>query len=88
MRWDNKADICVQSGDDESDVGVECGDKEGTWIGYGVWVGNVWHDLIDPLPFPQRQSRSREDFDPDYQQNPSQAMTMRLLQPSIYYTFS
>jgi hypothetical protein len=47
-------------------------------IGQGTWVGNKWHNPLDPHPFPPRESRSREEFDPDYEPNPSQVMNMRL----------
>ena len=81
MQWDNvnEAEVGVQPGDDESDVGVQSGDEDGRWIGQGAWVGKEWHDPIDPHPFPQRERRSREDFDLDYQPNLSQVMTTRLI---------
>ena len=53
MEWGNEPDVGVQSGDEESDdVGVESGDEDGPTIGQGVWVGNRWHDLLDPHPDP------------------------------------
>ena len=68
MEWGNEPDVGVQSGDEESDdVGVESGDEDGPTIGQGVWVGNRWHDLLDPHP------------DPDYELEPHQVMNTQLI---------
>jgi hypothetical protein len=70
MKWGDRADISAQSGDDEANFGAESGDKGGPRIGQGAWVRNRWHDPLDPHAFPPRESRSREEFDPDYEPNP------------------
>ena len=79
MEWDNQADIDVQSGEDESGVDAETGDEDGPRVGQGAWVGNRWHDPLDPHPIPPRESRSREAFDPDYEPEPRQVMNTRLI---------
>jgi hypothetical protein len=80
MEWDNEHDVGDQSGDKESDdVDVESGDKQGPRIGQGAWVGNKWHDPIDPHPIPARERRLGEAFDPDYEPEACQVMNTRLI---------
>jgi hypothetical protein len=58
MERDNEHHVGDQSRDKESDdVGVESGDEQGPRIGQGAWVGNKWHDPIDPHPVPARERR-------------------------------
>ena len=74
MEWDNEANVGVQSEDEEFDGGVEFGDEDDPRIGQGAWVGNRWHDPLDPHPVLPRGSCSSEEFDPDYEPNPHQVM--------------
>ena len=60
-------------------------DEEGPRIGQGAWVDGKWQDPLDPFPVEPRQSRSREELDPDYKPEPRQVMHIRL---NPYYTFS
>jgi hypothetical protein len=79
MVSDDEGNVRVQSEDDDAGNSVESGDDEGPEIGHGAWVGGVWHDPIDPHPFPPRESRSRSEFDHDYEPNLRQVMTTRLI---------
>jgi len=63
MELETQADVDVQSATDES----ESGDEDGPRVGKGAWVGGRWQDPLDPHPFPQRESRSMEALDPDYE---------------------
>ena len=74
MELKNQADIDVQSVQDESDVDAESGDEDGPRVGQGAWVDGRWHDPLDPHTFPQRESRSMEALDPDYEQEQRQVM--------------
>ena len=69
--------------DEEYDRNSVSEDEEGPRIGQGV--GGKWQDPLDPFPVEPRQSRSREEFDPDYEPEPHQVMHTRL---NPYYTFS
>jgi len=75
MELETQADVDVQSATDES----ESGDEDGPRVGQGAWVGNRWHDPLDPHPVPPRESRSREAFDPDYEPEHRQVMNTRLI---------
>ena len=55
---------------DHGDAQDEYGDDEGPQIGRGAYVDRVWQEPLDPHPFPQRETRSRSEFDPDYVPNP------------------
>jgi hypothetical protein len=80
MEWDNGYDIGDQCGDKESnDVSVESGYEQGPRIGQGAWVGNKWHDLIDPHHIPARERWSGDVFDPDYEPEARQVMNTRLI---------
>jgi hypothetical protein len=59
---------------ESDDVSVESGDEQGHRIGQGAWVGNNWHDPIDPHPVSARERRSGEAFDPDYEPEARQVM--------------
>ena len=60
MEWHND-----QSGNKRSDE--QSGDKQGRVEGLGAWQGNEWLDPADPHPVPQRERRSEETMDPDYE---------------------
>ena len=60
---------------DHGDAQDESGDDEGPQIGRGAYVGGVWQDPLDPHPFPERERRSRSEFDPDYVPSPIRAKT-------------
>jgi hypothetical protein len=80
MEWDNEHDVSDQSRDKESDkVGVKSGDEQGPRIGQGAWVGNKWHDPIDPHPVSARERWPKEAFDPDYEPEARQVMDTRLI---------
>ena len=51
---------------DHGDAQDESGDDDGPEIGRGAYGGGVWQDPLDPHLFPQRERRSRLEFDPDY----------------------
>ena len=70
MELETQADVDVQFGTDES----ESGDEDGPRVGKGAWVGGRWQDPLDPHPFPQRESRSMEALDPDYEPEQRQVM--------------
>jgi hypothetical protein len=73
-------DVGDQLLDKESDdVGVEFGDEHSPRIGQGAWVGNKWHDLIDPHTVSARERRSGEAFYPDYEPEARQVMNTRLI---------
>jgi len=75
MEWHNEHSVGDQSGNDRSDdVGDESGDDQGPRIGEGAWQGNIWLDLLDPHPVPQREKWSEEAFDPDYEPEPRRVM--------------
>ena len=63
MELETQADVDVQSATDES----ESGDDDGPRIGQGAWVNGRWEDPLDPHPAPQRERRSMEALDPDYE---------------------
>ena len=75
MELETQADVDVPSATDES----ESGDKDGPRIGKGAWAGGRWQDPLDPHPFPQRESRSMEVLDPDYEPEQHQVMNTRLI---------
>ena len=63
MELETQADVDVQSATDES----ESGDEGGPRVGQGAWVDGRWQDPLDPHLFPQRERRSMEALDPDYE---------------------
>ena len=65
MELETKADVDVQSATDES----ESGHEDGPRVGQGAWEDGRWQDPLDPHPFPQRESRSQDALDPDYNRN-------------------
>ena len=70
MELETQADVDVQSATDES----ESRDEDGPRVGQGAWVDGRWQDPLDPHPFPQRESRSMEALDPDYELEQRQVM--------------
>ena len=70
MELETQADVDVQSATDES----ESGDEDGPRVGKGAWVRGRWQDPLDPHPFPQRDRRSMEALDPDYEPEQRQVM--------------
>ena len=60
MEWHND-----QSRNKHSDE--QSGDKQGHVEEPGAWQGNEWLDPADPHPVPQRERRSEETMDPDYE---------------------
>ena len=70
MELENEADVDVQSATDES----ESGDDNGPRVGQGAWVNGRWQDPLDPDPVPQRERRSMEALDPDYELEQRQVM--------------
>ena len=60
---------------DHGDAQDESGDDEDPKIGRGAYVGGVWQDPLDPHPFPERERRSRSEFDPDYVLSPIRVKT-------------
>ena len=70
MELETQADVDVQSATDES----ESGDEDGPRIGKGAWKDGRWQDPLDPHPFPQRDRRSMEALDPDYEPEQCQVM--------------
>ena len=63
MELETQADVDVQSAMDES----ESGDEDGPRVGQGAWVDGKWQDPLDPNTFSQRESRSQDALDPDYE---------------------
>ena len=83
MELETQADIDVQSATDES----ESGDDDGPRVGQGAWVNGRWEDLLDPHLVPQRERRSMEVLDPDYEPEP-QVMKTRQITTKQFHTFS
>ena len=75
MELETQADVDVQSTTDES----ESGDEDGPRVRQGAWVDDRWQDPLDPHPFPQRESRSQDALDPDYEPKQRQVMNTRLI---------
>ena len=75
MELETQANVEVQSATDES----ESGDDDGPRIGQGAWVNGRWEDPLDPHPAPQRERRSMEALDPDYEPERHQVMNTRLI---------
>ena len=71
--------------EEEYDCNSVSEDEEGPRIGQGAWVDGKLQDPLDPFPVEPRQSRSREELDPDYESEPRQVMHIRL---NPYYMFS
>ena len=63
MELDKQADVDAN----ESDVDAESGDEDGPRVGQGAWVDGRWVDPLDPHPVPQREKRSMEAFDLNYE---------------------
>ena len=70
MELETQDDIDIQSATGES----ESGDDDGSRVGQGAWVNGRWQDLLDRHPFPQRERRSMEALDPDYEPEQCQVM--------------
>ena len=83
MELETKADVDVQSATDES----ESGDEGGPRVGQGAWVDGRWQDPLDPHPFPQRESRSQDALDPDYEPEQRQVMNTRLITTKHFMRF-
>ena len=83
MELETQADVDVQSATDES----ESGDEDGPRIGKGAWKDGRWQDPLDPHPFPQREHRSMEALDPDYEPE-QQVMKRWQITMKQFYTFS
>ena len=75
MELETQADVDVQSAMDES----ESGDEDGPRVGQGAWVDGGWQDPLDPHPFPQRERRSMDALDLDYEPKQRQVMNARLI---------
>ena len=84
MELETQADVDVQSATDEA----ESGDEDGPRIGKGAWKDGRWHDPLDPHPFPQRDRRSMEALDPDYEPEQHQVMKTRQITMKQFHTFS
>ena len=84
MELETQSDVDVQSAMDES----KSGDEDGPRVGKGAWVGGRWQDPLDPHPFPQRESRSMEALDPDYELEQRQVMKTRQITMKQFHTFS
>ena len=84
MELETQADVDVQSATDES----ESGDEDGPRIGKGAWKDGRWQDPLDPHPFPQRDRRSMEALDPDYEPEQHQVMKTRQITMKQFHTFS
>ena len=54
-------------------------DDDGPRVGQGAWVNSRWQDPLDPDPVPQRERRSMEALDPDYEPEQHQVMNTRLI---------
>ena len=83
MELETQADVDVQSATDES----ESGDDDGPRVGQGAWVDGRWQDSLDPHPFLQREHRSMEALDPDYEPE-QQVMKTQQITTKQFYTFS
>jgi len=83
MVFETKDDVDVQSATDES----ESGDEDGPRIGKGAWKDGRWQDSLDPHPFQQRDRRSMEALDPDYEPE-QQVMKTRQITMKQFHTFS
>ena len=83
MELETQADVDVQSATDKS----ESGDKGGPRVGQGAWVDGRWQDSLDPHPFLQREHRSMEALDPDYEPE-QQVMKTQQITTKQFYTFS
>ena len=83
MELETQADVDVQSATDES----ESGDESGPRVGQGAWVDGWWQDPLNPHPFLQREHRSMEALDPDYEPE-QQVMKRRQITMKQFYTFS
>ena len=75
MELETQADVDVQSATDKA----ESGDEGGPRVGQGAWVDGRWQDPLDPHPFPQREHRSMEALDPDYEPEQRQVMNTQLI---------
>ena len=83
MELETQADVDVQSATDES----ESGDDNGPRVGQGAWVNGRWEDPLDPHLVPQRERRSMEALDPDYEPE-QQVMKTRQITMKQFHTFS
>ena len=83
MELETQADVEVQSATDES----ESGDDDGPRIGQGAWVNGRWEDPLDPHPAPQRERRSMEALDPDYEPEQQVMKTRWNYNEAIPYIF-
>ena len=83
MELETQANVDVQSVTDES----ESGDDDGPRVGQGAWVDGRWQDPLDPHPFLQREHRSMEALDPDYEPE-QQVMKTQQITMKQFYTFS
>ena len=70
IELETQADVDVQSATDES----ESGDDDDPRVGQGAWINGKWEDPLDPHPVPQRERRSMEALDPDYELEQRQVM--------------
>ena len=84
MELETQADVDVQSATDES----ESRDEDGPRVGKGAWVGGRWQDPLDPHPFPQRESRSMEALDPDYEPEQCQVMNYNEAIPYVFIDYA
>ena len=84
MELDKQADVDAV----ESDVDAESGDEDGPRIGKGAWAGVRWQDPLDPHPFPQRDRRSMEALDLDYEPEQRHVMKTRQITMKQFHTFS
>ena len=84
MELETEADVDVQSATEES----ESGDEDGPRIGKGAWKDGRWQDPLDPHPFPQRESRSMEALDPEYEPEQRHVMNTRQITMKQFHTFS
>ena len=82
MELETQADVDVQSATDKS----ESGDKGGPRVGQGAWVDGWWQDPFDPHPFPQKECRSMEALDLDYEPE-QQVMKTRQIRMKQFHTF-
>ena len=83
MELETQADVDVQSATDKS----ESRDEDGPRVGQGAWVDGRWQDSLDPHPFLQREHRSMEALDPDYEPE-QQVMKTQQITMKQFYTFS
>ena len=84
MELETQADVDVQSATDES----ESVDEDGPRIGKGAWRDSRWQDPLDPHPFPQRDHRSMEALDPDYEPEQREVIKTRQITMKQFHTFS